>query len=83
MDENIKQKLFVWGQLYRQCEELELKLDHLLSVKASGTGCDECGSDAIEAELRAHRRRAEATFQEVSQALKRADSGARPADAGC
>jgi hypothetical protein len=38
MDENTKQKLFVWGQLYRQCEQLEMKLN-------------ERGSDAGAAEL--------------------------------
>jgi molecular chaperone GrpE (heat shock protein) len=63
MDENTKQMLFVWGELYRQCEQLKTKLD-------------ERGSDAgaIEAELANLRARTEAAFQDAYQSLIRADA---------
>jgi hypothetical protein len=61
MDENTKQKLFVWGQLYRQCEQLEMKLN-------------ERGSDAGAAELANLRARTEAAFQDAYQSLIRADA---------
>jgi hypothetical protein len=68
MDDITKQKLFVWGQLYRQCEQLEIKLD-------------EHGSDpeAIQSELTQLRERTEAAFKEAYQSLKRADSETGPA----
>ena len=64
MDENTKQKLFVWGGLYRECEQLEMKLD-------------QPGSDtaAIQADLKVLRERTEAAFKEACQSLKRSDSG--------
>jgi vacuolar-type H+-ATPase subunit D/Vma8 len=63
MDEKTKQKLFVWGQLYRQCEQLEMKLDEV--------GSD---ADAIHADLKELRERTEAAFKEAYQSLKKADS---------
>ena len=62
MDDEVKQKLFMWGQLYRQCEQLEIKLG-------------ERGSDtaAIQAELKELRERTEMAFKEAYQSLKRSE----------
>jgi hypothetical protein len=65
MDDKTKQQLFVWGELYRQCEHLEKKLGN--------SGSDK---DAIEAELVKLRDRTEAAFHEAYQSLKRADAEA-------
>jgi hypothetical protein len=67
MDEKTKEKLFLWSQLCRQCEQLELDLR---SAKSSGSDCD-----AIEAELKDLKERAAAMFKKAAQALRSADSG--------
>ena len=71
MDEITKQKLFVWGQLYRLCEQLEMRLDE----PGSDTG-------AIQAELTKLRERTESAFREAYQSLKKADSFDAPSDSG-
>jgi len=67
MDEKTKEKLFLWSQLCRRCEQLELDLK---SAKSSGSD-----TDAIEAELKGLRDRAAAVFKEAAHALRSTDSG--------
>jgi hypothetical protein len=71
MDEKTKEKLFLWSQLRRQCEQLELDLK---SAKSSGSG-----TGPIEAELKDLKQRAAAVFKEAAQALRSSDSGTGPA----
>jgi hypothetical protein len=86
MDKKTKQQLFVWNQLYRQCEQLEMKLDelhvHARLVLARGlqNGAIKRGSDtdAFEAEVMELRNRTDAAFKEALQLLKRADLATRP-----
>jgi hypothetical protein len=87
MDKKTKQQLFVWNQLYRQCEQLEMKLDelhvHARLVLARGhrqNGAIKPGSDtgAVEAEVMELRNRTDAAFKEALQLLKRADLATRP-----
>jgi hypothetical protein len=71
MDEKTKEKLFLWSQLCRQREQLELDLK-----SAQSGGSD---TDAVEAELKDLKERAAAVFKEAAQALRSADSGTGPA----
>ena len=72
---DIQDKLTVWGQLYKQCEQLEL---HLRSAKSMDL--DKGGPDmaAIEAELKALKARTDAAFKAASEALRRRESRSRP-----
>jgi hypothetical protein len=67
MKEKIQQKLLVWGQLYKQCEQLE---QHLRS--ATSKDRDESGPypAAIQAELKVLKAQTQAAFKDASEALE-------------
>jgi len=67
-----KEKLFLWSQLCRQCDQLELQLNSANSI------CRD--RDAIEAKLAELRERATAVFKEAARALRNADVGTGPPD---
>ena len=67
MKEKIQQKLLVWGELYKQCEQLEQRLRSATSRDHDQSGPD---SAAIQAELTVLRARTAAAFKDASDALK-------------
>ena len=67
MKEKIQQKLLVWGELYKQCEQLELHLRSAISKDHDKGGADPV---AIQAELTVLKARTAAAFKDASEALK-------------
>lgn len=74
MKEKIQEKLFVWGQLHKQCQELEAQLE-FQSQQANGSD-----RAAIQVKLKALEAQAAAAFNEASAALCGKESKAEPAE---
>jgi hypothetical protein len=67
MKKKIQEKLLVWGELHKQCEQLELRLRTATSKDRDKSGPD---AAAIDAELKLLKQRTAAAFKDASEALK-------------
>jgi hypothetical protein len=72
MKEKIQQKLLLWGQLHKQCEQLELHLRSATSENGATSGPDPA---TLQAELKVLKGRTDAAFKDASEALKCSQQG--------
>lgn len=71
----IQKKLSIWARLYKQCEQMELRLRSSELLEGDASAAE---PSALRAEYLALKAQTDAAFKEASEALKSSERGGNP-----